>query len=336
MCKIPKIPTILEKPRNIQDLPFGIDQRNNVVKNFWHISSEICIETTEAMVSYVGRKGLSMWQRWSGRYSGIQRTTQCSAYSKDLKGGWNTTTQPQNLGFKMRYTITSLIAATVFFIPTVKGAQPLYAQCGVRLLFDRVPGLVHVPHWWLGYWLERWYHLCIRFCLYRVERLWAGSCFLSWTILTLYIDYYQCLPGTPSTTSNPGGGTSTTTAPSNGSTDTLCGATRTKFTYFGVNQSGAEFGDGKIPVRLLLQKRVSVIDHLSRVSSELITPGLARLLLTISLGRASTLSESHSCWSVLLLPHREWLALSIVPTLVVWRLWVCSAHLFWRYLTSQL
>lgn len=59
--------------------------------------------------------------------------------------------------------------------------------------------------------------------------------------------YYQCLPGTPSTTSNPGGGTSTTTAPSNGSTDTLCGATRTKFTYFGVNQSGAEFGDGKIP-----------------------------------------------------------------------------------------
>jgi len=43
--------------------------------------------------AYVGRKGLSMWQRWSGRYSGIQRTTQCSAYLEGLKGGWNTTTQ---------------------------------------------------------------------------------------------------------------------------------------------------------------------------------------------------------------------------------------------------
>lgn len=58
--------------------------------------------------------------------------------------------------------------------------------------------------------------------------------------------YSQCLPGTGSTT-NPTP-TTTTTAPTGGSS--LCGgAARTKFTYFGVNESGAEFGENVIPVR---------------------------------------------------------------------------------------
>jgi endoglucanase len=70
-------------------------------------------------------------------------------------------------------------------------------------------------------------------------------------------DYFQCLAGTgtptPTPTTTPGTtpGTTTTSAPAGGGT--LCaGASRTKFTYFGVNESGAEFGDGKIPVNSLL------------------------------------------------------------------------------------
>ncbi|CAA7267109.1 unnamed protein product [Cyclocybe aegerita] len=62
--------------------------------------------------------------------------------------------------------------------------------------------------------------------------------------------YSQCLPGTAppatTTTGDAGGGSGTTTAPAPG--DTLCGgAARTKFTYFGVNQAGAEFGENRIP-----------------------------------------------------------------------------------------
>jgi len=91
-----KFPQCWRNPGRFKIFPLALI--NNVAKDLWHISSEICIEMTEAMVSfpaYVGRKGLSMWQRWSGRYSGIQRTTQCSAYLEGLKGGWNTTTQPR-------------------------------------------------------------------------------------------------------------------------------------------------------------------------------------------------------------------------------------------------
>nr|CDJ79817.1 endocellulase precursor [Leucoagaricus gongylophorus] len=111
----------------------------------------------------------------------------------------------------MKPNSASLITAAALFISTAKGSQPLYAQCGG-----------------IG---------------------WNGdiTC-VSGSVCTKLNDYYsQCLPGTPSTTSNPGGGTTTTSAPNGGSTDALCSATRTKFTYFGVNQSGAEFGDGKIP-----------------------------------------------------------------------------------------
>ncbi|KAF9565260.1 endoglucanase [Agrocybe pediades] len=61
--------------------------------------------------------------------------------------------------------------------------------------------------------------------------------------------YSQCLPGTapaPTTTSPSGGGgatTTTSTAPSS----SICSGSRTKFKYFGVNESGAEFGDTAIP-----------------------------------------------------------------------------------------
>ncbi|GLB40406.1 putative cellulase (glycosyl hydrolase family 5) [Lyophyllum shimeji] len=54
--------------------------------------------------------------------------------------------------------------------------------------------------------------------------------------------YFQCQPGSPTTT--PGGGTTTSTAPPAG---TGCSGSLTKFKYFGVNQSGAEFGNTKIP-----------------------------------------------------------------------------------------
>jgi endoglucanase len=80
-------------------------------------------------------------------------------------------------------------------------------------------------------------------------------------------DYSQCLPGdpgtptptpTPTPTTSPGttSTTSTTSAPTG--TDALCGATRTKFTYFGVNESGAEFGESKIPVCIIASQ---IIHH---------------------------------------------------------------------------
>ncbi|KAF8149888.1 endoglucanase [Crassisporium funariophilum] len=54
--------------------------------------------------------------------------------------------------------------------------------------------------------------------------------------------YSQCLPSSGTT---PGGGSPTTTgtAPSS----SVCSGTRTKFQYFGVNESGAEFGNTKWP-----------------------------------------------------------------------------------------
>ncbi|KAF8206367.1 glycoside hydrolase superfamily [Mycena galopus ATCC 62051] len=54
--------------------------------------------------------------------------------------------------------------------------------------------------------------------------------------------YSQCLPGTATTTTT-SVGTTTSTAPP---TSSGC-ANRTKFKYFGVNQSGAEFGNTVIP-----------------------------------------------------------------------------------------
>ncbi|TFK40409.1 endoglucanase [Crucibulum laeve] len=57
-------------------------------------------------------------------------------------------------------------------------------------------------------------------------------------------DYYsQCRPGTATTTVGGGTGTSTSTAPSS----TVCSGSTTKFKFFGVNESGAEFGNTKWP-----------------------------------------------------------------------------------------
>ncbi|KAI1784896.1 endoglucanase [Ganoderma leucocontextum] len=57
--------------------------------------------------------------------------------------------------------------------------------------------------------------------------------------------YSQCQPGAASTTP-----TATTTATSPTSSNSLCPGTRTKFSYFGVNESGAEFGNTVIPGQL--------------------------------------------------------------------------------------
>ncbi|PPQ67529.1 hypothetical protein CVT25_006070 [Psilocybe cyanescens] len=62
--------------------------------------------------------------------------------------------------------------------------------------------------------------------------------------------YSQCLPGsaTPaptSTTPNGGGGTPTSTSTSPG--NSVCSGSRTKFQFFGVNESGAEFGQTAWP-----------------------------------------------------------------------------------------
>ncbi|KAF8896326.1 endoglucanase [Infundibulicybe gibba] len=53
--------------------------------------------------------------------------------------------------------------------------------------------------------------------------------------------YSQCQPGATGTI--PSGPSTTSSAPSS----TACSGTRTKFKYFGVNESGAEFGNTKIP-----------------------------------------------------------------------------------------
>ncbi|KAF8871533.1 endoglucanase [Gymnopilus junonius] len=70
--------------------------------------------------------------------------------------------------------------------------------------------------------------------------------------------YSQCLPGTATTStptstpsSAPGGGstgTPTTTSPS--PTNSVCPGGTTKFKFFGVNESGAEFGNTVIPAKL--------------------------------------------------------------------------------------
>lgn len=67
--------------------------------------------------------------------------------------------------------------------------------------------------------------------------------------LTIYTephaDYSQCQPGAASTTP-----TATTSATSPSSSSSLCPGTRTKFAYFGVNESGAEFGNAVVPGEL--------------------------------------------------------------------------------------
>ncbi|CUA74336.1 hypothetical protein RSOLAG22IIIB_05498 [Rhizoctonia solani] len=77
---------------------------------------------------------------------------------------------------------------------------------------------------------------------------WTGSTTCASGSVCTYVNawYSQCLPGTATATA-----TATATSSSSAATPTstaLCGgATRTKFKYFGVNQSCAEFGEGKWP-----------------------------------------------------------------------------------------
>jgi endoglucanase len=57
--------------------------------------------------------------------------------------------------------------------------------------------------------------------------------------------YSQCITGTAPTPTSGGGSATTTSAPAPSSS--VCPGTRTKFQYFGVNESCAEFGNTKIP-----------------------------------------------------------------------------------------
>ncbi|KDR76291.1 hypothetical protein GALMADRAFT_140006 [Galerina marginata CBS 339.88] len=61
--------------------------------------------------------------------------------------------------------------------------------------------------------------------------------------------YSQCLPGVASSTTPAGGGgtTSTPTTTATSPSNSLCSGSRTKFKFFGVNESGAEFGNTVIP-----------------------------------------------------------------------------------------
>ncbi|CAE6421765.1 unnamed protein product [Rhizoctonia solani] len=73
---------------------------------------------------------------------------------------------------------------------------------------------------------------------------WTGgtTCVSGYTCTVSNQWYSQCLPGT-------GGGSPTTTGsnPTPTTSPGVCSSNRTKFKYFGVNQSVAEFGDGKWP-----------------------------------------------------------------------------------------
>ncbi|KAG5729651.1 hypothetical protein E4T56_gene20082, partial [Termitomyces sp. T112] len=79
------------------------------------------------------------------------------------------------------------------------------------------------------------------------------ACTDSGTVCTFVNQWYsQCLPGTASapatsTTTIPTSTTSTTTAPPASTNAAGCSGTLTKFQFFGVNESGAEFGNQNIP-----------------------------------------------------------------------------------------
>ncbi|CAE6384056.1 hypothetical protein RSOLAG1IB_11652 [Rhizoctonia solani AG-1 IB] len=74
---------------------------------------------------------------------------------------------------------------------------------------------------------------------------WTGgtTCVSGYTCTYSNQYYSQCLPGTASPTTPTG----TTSAPTPTTSSGVCSSNRTKFKYFGVNQSVAEFGDGKWP-----------------------------------------------------------------------------------------
>ena len=124
--------------------------------------------------------------------------------------------------------------------------------------------------------------------------------FHTWLSLTSWpIDYSQCQPGTATTSvsvaSTPASGTSTASSPSS----SLCSGSRTKFKFFGVNESGAEFGNTNIP-------GVLGTDY-TWPSPSSIDVSIARMGCqtncscecdSSSWRRDSTLSVSRSSWSV--------------------------------------
>ena len=141
--KMCKIPTMLEKPRKIKIFPLALIKEIMYFLGDMHRNDR----SHGLFPCLCGKERLVHVTALVGEIFGYSTDDAMLRILRRLKRWVEYNDPTENLGFKMRYTITSLVAATVLFIPTVKGAQPLYAQCGVRLLFDRVPGLVHVPHW---------------------------------------------------------------------------------------------------------------------------------------------------------------------------------------------
>ncbi|TDL25485.1 endoglucanase [Rickenella mellea] len=77
----------------------------------------------------------------------------------------------------------------------------------------------------------------------------SASCDPGTTCIVLNPYYSQCQPGSsgPTTTAKPPTSTTTSAPPSGGTGSGGSCANRTKFKFFGVNESGAEFGNGNIP-----------------------------------------------------------------------------------------
>ncbi|KAF8594706.1 endoglucanase [Ceratobasidium sp. AG-I] len=82
---------------------------------------------------------------------------------------------------------------------------------------------------------------------------WTGgtTCVSGYTCTASSVWYSQCVPGTAATTTTTSttkaSTTTTSTSASASSTSGVCSGTRTKFTYFGVNESCAEFGNTAWP-----------------------------------------------------------------------------------------
>ncbi|KAG8689779.1 hypothetical protein FRC08_010778 [Ceratobasidium sp. 394] len=76
----------------------------------------------------------------------------------------------------------------------------------------------------------------------------GGTTCVSGYVCTYQNDWYsQCVPGTASPSTTTKASSTTSTAATSTSTSSVCSGTRTKFTYFGVNESCAEFGNTAWP-----------------------------------------------------------------------------------------
>jgi len=74
------------------------------------------------------------------------------------------------------------------------------------------------------------------------------TCNAGWQCTVLNDWYHQCLPaGTTTTATTTTSTTTTTTSTTPTGTNTACPGAVSKFKYFGVNQAGAEFGEGTVP-----------------------------------------------------------------------------------------